>query len=160
MNKQASPSISETAFNCPHCGAYAHQNWLTLYAKLQAPNNSTPPGLKLENSMQLPFDKIKDESKRNEVIELVTRISEGYPFLEKPNIYIDGQYVSMDYSFYNVLFRSALIARVNRFGFMTSWFIPNVVKHLPQIRICQMRYVGITTKPAVYWTFHREAPRH
>ena len=102
MNKQASPSISETAFNCPHCGAYAHQKWLTLYAKLQAPNNSIAPELQLEYIMQIPFDKIKDERIRNEVIELVTRISEGYPFLEKPIDNIDGQYVYMDYSFYNV----------------------------------------------------------
>ena len=102
MNKQAPPSINETAFNCPHCEAYAHQNWLTLYAKLQASKNSTPPGLALENSMQLPFDKIKDESKRNEVIELVARISERYPFLEKRIENIDGPFVDMDYRFYNV----------------------------------------------------------
>ena len=102
MNKQAPPSINETAFNCPHCGAYAHQNWLTLYAKLQAPNYSTPPGLELENIMQLPFDEIEGESKRNEVIELVTRISERYPFLEKPIENIDGPFVDMDYRFYNV----------------------------------------------------------
>ncbi len=29
MNKYKSPIYNETGFNCPHCGAYAHQNWST-----------------------------------------------------------------------------------------------------------------------------------
>lgn len=32
-NKSVPPSIKETAFDCPHCGAYTTQTWHTLYAE-------------------------------------------------------------------------------------------------------------------------------
>lgn len=31
--KSTPPSIRETAFDCPHCGAYTTQEWIELYAK-------------------------------------------------------------------------------------------------------------------------------
>jgi hypothetical protein len=30
-NKYVPPSISQTAFNCPHCSALSSQNWFVLY---------------------------------------------------------------------------------------------------------------------------------
>jgi hypothetical protein len=36
--KDPSPSIEKTAFSCPHCGAYTHQFWYTLYGKKNVKN--------------------------------------------------------------------------------------------------------------------------
>ncbi|MGP0592698.1 hypothetical protein ACTRXD_09200 [Nitrospira sp. T9] len=31
--KDPLPSIEKTAFSCPHCGAYTHQFWYSLFGK-------------------------------------------------------------------------------------------------------------------------------
>jgi hypothetical protein len=30
MTKQVNPTVDATSFNCPHCGAHAHQTWIQL----------------------------------------------------------------------------------------------------------------------------------
>lgn len=42
MAKSNPPSIKETAFDCPHCGAYAAQQWINLHAKYREASNKTP----------------------------------------------------------------------------------------------------------------------
>jgi Domain of unknown function (DUF4145) len=40
--KSVTPSIRETAFDCPHCGAYTTQTWYDLYAKGRSVEDRTP----------------------------------------------------------------------------------------------------------------------
>jgi Domain of unknown function (DUF4145) len=40
--KSVTPSIRETAFDCPHCGAYTTQTWHDLYAKDRSEQHRTP----------------------------------------------------------------------------------------------------------------------
>jgi DNA-directed RNA polymerase subunit N (RpoN/RPB10) len=40
--KSVTPSIRETAFDCPHCGAYTTQTWYDLYARLVSGESRTP----------------------------------------------------------------------------------------------------------------------
>jgi hypothetical protein len=42
MSKHVEPSVNETAFNCPHCGALTTQYWLKLYAVSLPAENPTP----------------------------------------------------------------------------------------------------------------------
>ena len=70
--KQAPPSIHETAFDCPHCGAFAQQSWFSLAAS------------KFHISERVPVDITKyhigGETRKNPV--LYSNISSGYPTLE------------------------------------------------------------------------------
>ncbi len=40
--KTSPPSVRETAFDCPHCGAYATQHWFSLHANSIAGERKTP----------------------------------------------------------------------------------------------------------------------
>jgi hypothetical protein len=40
--KSVTPSIRETAFDCPHCGTYTTQTWYDLYAKSRSGESRTP----------------------------------------------------------------------------------------------------------------------
>lgn len=42
MSKRVEPSIAESAFNCPHCGALAAQRWSSGYAEMLPENTKTP----------------------------------------------------------------------------------------------------------------------
>ena len=42
MTKSVPPSISETAFNCPHCGAFTTQHWYSLLARQLDRESPTP----------------------------------------------------------------------------------------------------------------------
>ncbi len=41
-NKTSRPSIKETAFDCPHCGAYTAQHWFYLHADIISGEKKTP----------------------------------------------------------------------------------------------------------------------
>ena len=40
--KSVTPSIQETAFDCPHCGAYTTQTWYEVFAKRRPDEYRTP----------------------------------------------------------------------------------------------------------------------
>jgi hypothetical protein len=42
MTKRVEPSVKETAFSCPHCGAYTTQFWYELYAEPLPDKNPKP----------------------------------------------------------------------------------------------------------------------
>jgi len=42
MSKHVEPSVNETAFNCPHCGAFTTQHWYRLYAEYLRSEQPTP----------------------------------------------------------------------------------------------------------------------
>lgn len=54
------PSTSETAFECPHCGAYTSQHWYRLAASPVDRERRTP---------MIPSADAKDEFERDEQLE-------------------------------------------------------------------------------------------
>ena len=42
MKHVTPPSVRETAFNCPHCYAFAHQSWYSIGAKIKDENQLPP----------------------------------------------------------------------------------------------------------------------
>lgn len=73
------PSIQETAFSCPHCGAYTSQHWFQLHAKKKdnTPNIETQG---LENSLKK--DKEIGEETRENLLAWCKNINTGKVFLE------------------------------------------------------------------------------
>jgi len=87
-----SPSISLTAFNCPHCSVLTTQFWSHIYSE-SFERNSTPNVIKVFDE-----DDFEKKSKHNEFTEDVKLILKDYfknkvsllPFFEKNK---DGKYV-------------------------------------------------------------------
>lgn len=50
-SKSVPPSIKETAFDCPHCGAYTTQQWYGLYAQ-GLPNDHRIPSIVSEEFLE------------------------------------------------------------------------------------------------------------
>ena len=48
--QQVPPSITRTSFNCPHCGAFAQQNWYSLLASSRFPGGRQIPKIALEGA--------------------------------------------------------------------------------------------------------------
>lgn len=64
MSKRVEPSITETAFNCPHCGALASQTWFTTRADAVSNEAKAP---------HLPDPEILDRIKRNDQFDAPTK---------------------------------------------------------------------------------------
>lgn len=82
MSTPIEPSISETAFSCPHCGAYTSQNWYNLRASSISGNNPIPlmPGpnskSKFENDHKL------SEEEKAEILQFIDKCSSGLVFID------------------------------------------------------------------------------
>ncbi len=78
--KHISPSVQLQSFNCPHCGALAHQYWYRLYARESHSN-------KLDIWYPSRYEqRVKEESKKNrdklskESMDVIRKKSEGKVF--------------------------------------------------------------------------------
>ena len=82
--KYVVPSITETSFNCPHCGALAHQTWFKLF-QAGIGDSKTPFRLTAEQIDR--FEKDRDDSippeARKKWVEDMRRVLAGEIFLEK-----------------------------------------------------------------------------
>jgi hypothetical protein len=77
--KNNPPSVRGTAFDCPHCGAYAAQSWYALFAE---PRNSPPILETMKKLEETANDKtVTPEAKRMEFKRIEKAIS-GLVFLE------------------------------------------------------------------------------
>ena len=92
MPKEPSPpSISETAFDCPHCGAYTTQYWFDVCANSRD-KNATPhiPDAEMRkhiaNATEIP------DERRRKLLDWLDKMDSGLAFFEKN----DGQYVYND----------------------------------------------------------------
>ena len=82
--KYVAPSITETSFNCPHCGAFAHQTWFKLF-HVRVGDSETPLRLTAEQIDR--FAKEREDSippsTRQQWVEDMHRILSGEVFFEK-----------------------------------------------------------------------------
>lgn len=85
--KSVPPSIKETAFDCPHCGAYTTQTWLTVYARPISRESRTPflPDEEFISDLM----KQLDAENREKYKDWFKKINSGLVFLEKHN---DSEY--------------------------------------------------------------------
>lgn len=76
------PSINETAFNCPHCGAYTTQNWneLRVYAITSAPRHPLLPAEDEVKALSEAND--LDPQVKASLINYVERIRAGTLFVD------------------------------------------------------------------------------
>lgn len=81
--KYVPPSISETAFNCPHCGALAKQFWFHLYARENS--NDRPLPLYIEESEDVRKFLIGNEDSDKGMIEFFQKMIKYTPFFETEN---------------------------------------------------------------------------
>ena len=79
--KIVSPSIKETAFNCPHCGALAKQFWYDSYLRARKDEHPLPTFISRDDRRE--FLEIKDEKFRSEIIRWRDRKMMGIPFMEE-----------------------------------------------------------------------------
>lgn len=79
--KYVPPSINETAFSCPHCGALAKQTWFALQGdelrKDVLPLRITEEQLAEKNA----FKEIKDKQKRAAAQAKARKITRGVPII-------------------------------------------------------------------------------
>lgn len=85
------PSITEAAFDCPHCGAYTSQYWFEVYANARD-KNATPHIPDADTRKRITEAKdIPDEAKRN-FFDWCDKMDSGLIYLEKN----DGKYAYGD----------------------------------------------------------------
>lgn len=84
--KVVPPSIKETAFSCPHCGAYASQSWAGVFADFLSGQRNTPF---IPDDFILEAIKATSEHTPSEIRELedhVQKFKQGTPFIENNKI--------------------------------------------------------------------------
>ena len=80
--KYVPPSITETAFNCPHCDVLANQFWFNLHAGLLK-KGKTPVRIDEEGIKKLDLESIEDPEKRANTAKQAARMAKGRPFIEE-----------------------------------------------------------------------------
>lgn len=76
------PLITETAFECPHCGAYTTQYWFDVYAN-RCEKNSTP--LSKKKLTEMIEDKGMPEDAREICTELCAQLESGLVLFKENN---------------------------------------------------------------------------
>ncbi|MBB2674681.1 UNVERIFIED_ORG: hypothetical protein GGE44_004259 [Rhizobium esperanzae] len=89
---QVIPSITKTAFNCPHCGTYAHQHWFSLYAEMM--RNGKLPAL-MDGSVLNEAKSIPDQKQREKAVALCEKMITQRPVLS-------GSSFTADWTLHNV----------------------------------------------------------
>lgn len=79
--KYVSPSIAETAFNCPHCRALAKQSWFKLAAN-QHDKDELPQRFS-ENGIDQSVLKAMEPEQRERLLIWFDRVRTGIPTIEK-----------------------------------------------------------------------------
>jgi predicted RNA-binding Zn-ribbon protein involved in translation (DUF1610 family) len=82
--KYVIPSTSDTAFNCPHCGALATQYWHSLVAFQRSEEHPLPKVVGETGAKEFDdFSDIEDGDIKKALILWADQMATGQPFLEK-----------------------------------------------------------------------------
>lgn len=92
---QHPPSVSETAFECPHCGAYTTQQWYRLSATALGGEHRTPTILTAESRRAIDSDADLDPKVKASVLEWAAKMARERVFFEANE---RGRYVHKDVS--------------------------------------------------------------
>lgn len=76
------PSVRETGFNCPHCGALAAQTWYLLGARKTDDTRPLPPLIRAEDRASLEFGEVEDLDVRLRLHALADKVASGLPVLD------------------------------------------------------------------------------
>lgn len=79
--KYVPPSIAETAFNCPHCGALAKQFWFSALAG-QKDDNRTPVFIDEARRAEFNFKNVDDKEQHAKLERWADLMAKGRPFFE------------------------------------------------------------------------------
>ena len=81
--KNTEPSISKTAFSCPHCGAYTTQHWYNLVADPLRGKNKSPFIPTDEMIKRISVDSEMSLEDRGHLVEWAKKIQSGKLILEE-----------------------------------------------------------------------------
>lgn len=85
--KYITPSVNNSAFNCPHCGVLTTQYWFEVWAKQISGDKKTPVVInELNISDYENLDHVQDDDFRNKLLKWVEKMYHGEPFIEEINI--------------------------------------------------------------------------
>lgn len=87
--KYVPPSVHETAFNCPHCGALAKQYWHSTFAR-ELPKDKKPILFSNDDLDRIENDADLDFEIRTKYKQLIEKKICGVPFLTTSNEPIDS----------------------------------------------------------------------
>ena len=80
--KYVPPSVRETAFNCPHCGALAVQGWYSTFSAFRPRDKRLPIVLDSEQRDRLVrAQREAPDGPRQDAIDFFEEMAKGYPFL-------------------------------------------------------------------------------
>lgn len=86
--KYVPPSVKETAFNCPHCGALARQYWHSAHADALK-KDALPLVIDARKLEELDLDHIPEKEDRDRMRVWAEKKAKGQPFLEASSNYSD-----------------------------------------------------------------------
>lgn len=91
--KYVSPSVNETAFNCPHCGALAKQFWAAVFISHYEEKSPLPGLIDRAKKSEIKFDEIEDLAERERFKVWLDKMVSGVPFIDKRDgdSYLDRQ---------------------------------------------------------------------
>ncbi|MBK7356382.1 DUF4145 domain-containing protein [Propionivibrio sp.] len=91
--KRTPPSTTETAFDCPHCGAFTTQHWFKLHANHIDKEHRVPtiPGAEMVENIR--HAKELEEEMRQNLLEWVRKMDSGLVFLDQNK---QGSYIYND----------------------------------------------------------------